>query len=61
MTVAATDTAPELDKLSERDVAALTEYMTVLGDVGREFGAGWVEKPYRGLYRFVRDPRGEGE
>jgi len=35
MTVAATDTAPELDKLSERDVAALTEYMTVLGDVGR--------------------------
>lgn len=22
--------------------------------------AGWVEKPYRGLYRFVEDPR-EGE
>lgn len=20
-------------------------------------GAGWVEKPYRGLYRFVEDPR----
>lgn len=20
-------------------------------------GAGWVEKPYRGLYRFVDDPR----
>jgi DNA-binding IclR family transcriptional regulator len=20
-------------------------------------GAGWVEKPYRGLYRFVNDPR----
>jgi len=22
-------------------------------------GAGWVEKPYRGLYRFVADPREE--
>jgi len=24
-------------------------------------GAGWVEKPYRGLYRFVEDPRENGD
>ena len=24
-------------------------------------GAGWVEKPYRGLYRYVRDPRGDAD
>ncbi|SFT06347.1 hypothetical protein SAMN04488556_4167 [Halostagnicola kamekurae] len=22
-------------------------------------GAGWVEKPYRGLYKYVEDPRGD--
>ena len=24
-------------------------------------GAGWVERPYRGLYRFVRDPREDSD
>ena len=24
-------------------------------------GAGWVEKPYRGLYRFVDDPRKDND
>jgi len=24
-------------------------------------GAGWVEKPYRGLYRFVDDPREDAD
>jgi len=24
-------------------------------------GAGWVEKPYRGLYRYVNDPREDAD